>query len=170
MNAILSHFPHIIPQVAYLCIGHLGDFCIGQVSNLLLGQVTNSFGTCKKPPARLTQVAFLSWQTTACKAASSQVTYPLRSRGAHCAHQRPRLASRETISQSIERMPSSCKQVLSLGYSNRGGSSVNCRWISFLCVEVARLSHQTGEKYVFSKNSKTYLTTACGIPSERAET
>ena len=41
-----------------LRIGLVGDFGIGQVYSFLLGQVTNSFGTYKKPLARLTQAAF----------------------------------------------------------------------------------------------------------------
>jgi len=57
-NVILSHFPHIIPQMANLHIGLLGDFGIGQSYNLFVGQVTNFFGTCKKPLVRLAQVAF----------------------------------------------------------------------------------------------------------------
>ena len=31
-----SFFPHIIPEITPLRIGHLGDSCIGQVSNLFL--------------------------------------------------------------------------------------------------------------------------------------
>ena len=31
-NVILSHYPHITLQMAYLCIGLLGDSCIGRVT------------------------------------------------------------------------------------------------------------------------------------------
>ena len=37
----MSHFPHIVPQMANLCIG-LGDFCIGRVSNVFLGHVSKA--------------------------------------------------------------------------------------------------------------------------------